>query len=82
MPEMILVTISWKEYERDFELPSSRPFSQWEESLRSVLRQAFPGILLSNRKIRLYCNDICIQENETLKQWGIWDGRRLQLVGE
>lgn len=82
MPEMILVTISWKEYERDFELPSSRPFSQWEESLRSVLRQAFPGILLSNRKIRLYCNDICIQENETLKQWGIWDGRRLQLVVE
>lgn len=52
MPEMILVTISWNEYERDFEIPSSRPFSQWEESLRSVLRQAFPGILLSGRKIR------------------------------
>lgn len=82
MPEMTLVTISWNEYERDFELPSSRSFSQWEESLRSALRQAFPGILLSDRKIRLYCKGICIQENETLKQWGIWDGSRLKLVVE
>lgn len=82
MPEMILVTIRWNGDERDFEIPSDRPFSQWEESLRSALRQGFPGILLSDRQIRLYCKDICIQENETLKQWGIWDGSRLQLVVE
>lgn len=82
MPDTVIVTIRHGINEKDFELPAKLAIVMWIDSLRDMLRKAFPGIMLDGKKVKLtYANQL-LGEEGTLEAYGIYDGSYIGLLLE
>jgi len=80
MVETIILTIQYNDQAADFELPASVKIKDWITPLQSALRNSFYGIRLQNKKIQLYYENQLLREDESLLNYGIYDGSILVMV--
>ena len=81
MPDMVIVTIEYNGEGHDFELPTKLPYSFWEQSLADLIQFCYETPPSFGRKHLLRWKDIVLGRNDTLEQYGIYDGSKLQLEG-
>lgn len=81
MPETVLVTICYGNYQGDFELPAQIPLKNWEKALAAAVKSQFRIFSLVERFL-LMKDKVQLQPQWTLAQCGIFDGSILQLVAQ
>lgn len=80
MIETVILTIEYDNQAADFELPASVKIKDWIVPLKSALRNSFYGIRLENKEIGLYYKNQPLGEDESLLDYGIYDGSILTLT--
>ena len=82
MIETVILTIEYDAQTADFELPASVKIRDWIIPLKSALRNSFYGIRLENKTIGLYYQNKLLKDDESLLDYGIYDGSVLVLTLE
>lgn len=80
MIETVIVTVEYDNQSADFELPAGVKIKDWILPLKSALRNSFYGIRLENKTIELYYKNQPLGEDESLLDYGIYDGSILVLA--
>lgn len=79
MPERVIVTLSCKGQQADFELSARVPLKRMEEPLRQALRASFPQLSLRGYGIALRTPEGLLSPEYTLEEYGVFDGSILQV---
>lgn len=82
MPETVLITIDYNGQNADFELPAKLPIKMWINSLHAAMKMSFRGIHLDGKSIFLSVSGKKLPLDATFEEYGIFDGRKLQLLLE
>ena len=84
-PSKILVTIVYKSVKVDIELPVDKHISDLELSivrtLQNYMREKKIDEVTPNT-VKIYHNDILLDSNKLLANYGIWDGAILEVKDE
>ncbi len=80
MVETVILTIIYNDQSADFELPASVKIKDWIMPLKFALRNSFYGIRLENKTIGLYYQNKLLKNDESLLDYGIYDGSILVLA--
>lgn len=79
MLEYVLITIRTMDGAvcADYRLPAETAVGKLLPLLRDVLAQQYPAVCNGWAKIRLYASGYPLNEEKSLADHGIWDGREL-----